>query len=259
MIRFEYGKSRKSVAIAGQCSRSAKGHTSCAGDYLTQRSPRWEAIPGCPSAAGATQTLRCFAAACATRSVHSTFIRCHGLPANSRGAFRLCYALRTRRTRRCARRQNREKREDDKRRYPHVEGSDRPLIDSVHLARADSVYEDGNVMCVHGGDASSTVQRLSVVVCAGVMPVGQGSREDQINSPEWRSPHTLGWVAERVPCDEGSRDPACAPPSETIRTLLAANAENSSSMGSPPARGQGAGASGAGSGVTRVGRASSLA
>ena len=51
-------------------------------------------------------------------------------------------------------------------------------------------------------------------------------------------------MLERVPHDEGSRDPAFAPRSETIRARVAANAEDSSPMGSPPLRGQGAGASG---------------
>ena len=51
-------------------------------------------------------------------------------------------------------------------------------------------------------------------------------------------------MLERVPHDEGSRDPAFAPRSETIRARMAANAEDPSPMGSPPVRGQGAGASG---------------
>jgi len=52
------------------------------------------------------------------------------------------------------------------------------------------------------------------------------------------------WVLERVPRDEGSRDPAFAPRSETIRARMPANVEDPSPMGSPPVRGQGAGASG---------------
>ena len=51
-------------------------------------------------------------------------------------------------------------------------------------------------------------------------------------------------MLERVPRDEGSRDPAFAPRSETIRARMPVNAEDPSPMGSPPVRGQGAGASG---------------
>ena len=48
-------------------------------------------------------------------------------------------------------------------------------------------------------------------------------------------------MLERVPRDEGSRDPAFAPRSETIRARMPANVEDPSPMGSPPVRGQGAG------------------
>ena len=55
-------------------------------------------------------------------------------------------------------------------------------------------------------------------------------------------------MLERVPRDEGSRDPAFAPRSETIRARMPANADDPSPMGSPPVRGQGAGDSG----MTRI-------
>jgi hypothetical protein len=71
------------------------------------------------------------------------------------------------------------------------------------------------------------------------------SREDQINSPEWRSPHTLVWARGVGPSrDENLRDSGSALRRATIRVCWSASARNLRFPRASPVRATGGGASG---------------
>ena len=71
------------------------------------------------------------------------------------------------------------------------------------------------------------------------------SREDQINSPEWRSPHTLGWARGVGPSrDENLRDSGSARRRATMRVCRSPSARILPSPKAAPVRATGGGASG---------------
>ena len=71
------------------------------------------------------------------------------------------------------------------------------------------------------------------------------SREDQINSPEWRSPHKLVWARGVGPSrDENLRDSGSALRRATIRVRRSASAKGLPSPKTAPVRATDEGASG---------------